>query len=258
LFPFGPIIEPYATDNSILPKDPILMSNEAWSKDLDMIIGGASDEGLVIYKSLKSQPEILQKPDLLQVVLPSDLVDDVQSEKAKEIALKLKKFYMENETLSLENCSGFLKLMTDKLYLHRICRTLSLRNNCGIGKTYLYRFSVDSPTNNHYKILTCGKNVRGCSHADDISYIFKNIVSKVPHPDSMEFRTIQTFVGVLTKFATDGNPNDSDITSVVWEPVNAEKTPFKCLNIVEEGASFVEFPETNRMQLWDSLYKEKY
>lgn len=84
--------------------------------------------------------------------------------------------------------------MTDKLYLHRIYRTLSLRNECGSGKTYFYRLSVDSPTNNHYKLFNCGTNVKGCSHADDVSYIFKNMNSKVPQKNSMEFRTIQTLV----------------------------------------------------------------
>lgn len=86
------------------------MSREAWSNNIDVIIGGTSDEGLIIYKALKSQPEILKRPDLLQVILPNDLVDDTRSEKAKEIATKLKSFYLENETLSLENCDGFVKV----------------------------------------------------------------------------------------------------------------------------------------------------
>lgn len=110
LFPFGPIIEPYATENSVIPMDPILMSYEAWSKDIDMIIGGTSDEGLIIYKHLKSKPEILKKSDLLQIILPSDLVDDIHSEKAREIASKLKQYYFENETISFEKCDGFLKV----------------------------------------------------------------------------------------------------------------------------------------------------
>nr|WAP33820.1 alphaE1 [Bradysia odoriphaga] len=257
LFPFGPVIEPYATERSIIPMDPIIMSKTAWSKDLDMIIGGTSDEGLVIYKRLKSRPEILQKPDLLQVILPMDLVDNTDDDKAKEIACKLKQFYLGNCTMSINRCDGFLKLMTDKLYLHRIFRTLTLRNECGSGKTYFYRFSVDSPTNNHYKLFMCGMNVKGCSHADDISYLFKNQSGKIPPRYSMEYRTIQTLVGAFTRFASDGNPNDSRNSALVWEPVNNLEKPYKCLNIVDEGVSFVDFPEDDRMKFWDSLYSEK-
>lgn len=90
------------------------MIHEAWSKDIDMIIGGTSDEGLIIYKSLKIQPEILKKPDLLQFILPGDLVDNAHTEKAKEIASKLKHFYLKNEQLSLEKCDGFLKVRQRK------------------------------------------------------------------------------------------------------------------------------------------------
>lgn len=87
-----------------------------------------------------------------------------------------------------------VQLLTDKLYLHRIYRTISLRNECGRGKNYFYRLSVDSPTNNHYKMFNCGIDVRGCSHADDVSYLFKNMNGKIPPRYSMEYRTIQTLV----------------------------------------------------------------
>lgn len=86
------------------------MNKTAWSKDLDLIIGGTSDEGLVIYKSLKSQPDILTQPQLLQGILPINLVDETNNEKAKEIAYKLERYYIGNEILSLARCDGFLKV----------------------------------------------------------------------------------------------------------------------------------------------------
>ncbi len=39
--------------------------------------------------------------------------------------------------------------------------------------------------------------------------------------------------------------------------MNANGEPYKCFNIVEEGVSFVDFPENDRMKLWDSLYAMK-
>lgn len=64
-------------------------------------------------------------------------------------------------------------------------------------------------------------------------------------------------MGAWTKFATDGNPNDPQNATVAWEPVNGHTKPYKCFNIVEEGVSFVDFPENDRMEFWDSLYDEK-
>lgn len=54
LFPFGPIIEPYETDHSFLSKDPKEIINSAWSKNIPVIIGACSDEGLLLWKSIKS------------------------------------------------------------------------------------------------------------------------------------------------------------------------------------------------------------
>lgn len=93
------------------------MLNGAWSKNIDLMIGGTSDEGLVIYKSLKSQPDILKKSDLFQMVLPSDLVTDRNDEKAQVIGQKLKEYYYGCEEPSFENSSGFLKVNSIVYYL---------------------------------------------------------------------------------------------------------------------------------------------
>lgn len=55
-FTFGPVIEPYESEQCFLSKDPKLIArNNAWSKNIPMIIGGCSDEGLLFHKSeLKS------------------------------------------------------------------------------------------------------------------------------------------------------------------------------------------------------------
>lgn len=98
------------------------MSKAAWSRDLDLIIGGTSDEGLLIYKSLKSQPQILASRHLLQNILPMDLVDGMNDEMAKAIVSKLKQYYIGNEAMSLGRCDGFIKVrdqfLLDNLWIH--------------------------------------------------------------------------------------------------------------------------------------------
>lgn len=51
LFPFGPVIEPYEGEQCFLPKDPKDMLANAWSKDIPLMIGTCSDEGLLFYRS---------------------------------------------------------------------------------------------------------------------------------------------------------------------------------------------------------------
>jgi carboxylesterase type B len=88
-----------------------------------------------------------------------------------------------------------LQIKTDQVFWHGLQRTIQGRQNSGgSGKTFVYRFGVDSATQNHFRIRRLGPDVRGVCHADDISYLFKNIFGGVPAEGSVELKTIQRFV----------------------------------------------------------------
>lgn len=50
LFPFGPVIEPYDSPQCFLHKEPKALVSGAWSKNVPMIIGCCSDEGLLFHR----------------------------------------------------------------------------------------------------------------------------------------------------------------------------------------------------------------
>ena len=145
--------------------------------------------------------------------------------------------------------------MTDKLFLHGIHRTILSRQNFkNHGKTYFYRFNFDSPTQNHYKIRTCGPEVRGVCHADDLSYVFKNNFPQKLEQDSDEFKVTKVMASLFTSFAITGDPNNAEIKHLKWEPVDETKK-IKCLNISNK-TTFIDSPEAERMTLWNTLYEE--
>jgi Carboxylesterase family len=181
-------------------------------------------------------------------------------------------------------------MQTDKAFWHGLQRIVQGRQNSdGKGKTFLYRFAVDSPTQNHYKISRYGTSLRGVCHADEISYLFKNKYVDVPHKSSTEFKSIErlvckkiflfyqqfcllcfsrkhelyTFlsysqVSVFTSFASTGNPNsniiDADMENVEWKPVDTQQPPFKCLNL-DVHLSAINLPESERLTIWNELYE---
>lgn len=160
-------------------------------------------------------------------------------------------------------------------------------NSHGKGKTYVYRFAVDSPSQNYYRISRYGASIRGVCHADEISYLFKNKYVDVPSKGTIELKSIERFVcakcfffintsclfcfilylllvvctqvSVFTSFATSGNPNTNligaDMESVTWKPVESNELPFKCLNF-DEHLSFINLPESERLAIWNELYEE--
>lgn len=49
MFPLTPVVEPYITPTTFIPKDPVLMARKAWSKDIDCMIGVTSFEGGLMF-----------------------------------------------------------------------------------------------------------------------------------------------------------------------------------------------------------------
>lgn len=71
----------------------------------------------------------------------------------------------------------------------------SRQNSNKSGRTFLYRFAVDSPTQNHYRNRWFGLGNTGVTHGDELSYMWKNIQGDVPDDrDSIEFISIKRFV----------------------------------------------------------------
>lgn len=104
LFPFTPIIEPYVTANTFLPKDPILLARDCWSKDIDCIIGGSSLEGGLMclfegnfYEYLKSPEDFAPSREL-----GLDLKDLKDRQKAAKYGEKIKKFYFGDKNPSAD------------------------------------------------------------------------------------------------------------------------------------------------------------
>lgn len=66
-------------------------------------------------------------------------------------------------------------------------------------------------------------------------------------------------VSLFTSYAATGNPNDNIInanfSNVRWHPVDTMDPPFRCLNI-EEDVQFEIFPQSERLDVWDWIYRE--
>lgn len=126
--------------------------------------------------------------------------------------------------------------------------------------TYAYRFNVESPTLNHFRILKCGQQCRGVCHGDDLSYIFRNIhVKSIDDIGENEKIAISRVVSILNNFATNNDPNLNN-ADVTWLPLNEqdrENNEFKCLNIAH-NLTFVDLPEMAGMQLWSSFYEANH
>lgn len=96
-FPFTPVIEPYVNEKTLLTKDPVLLGREAWSNDIDCLLGGTSLEGGMNLMWMKDVNfyDYLQDSSVLPLVreLGLDLTQESDRKKASEYGEKLKNLY---------------------------------------------------------------------------------------------------------------------------------------------------------------------
>uniref|UniRef100_A0A0A1WLS2 carboxylesterase n=2 Tax=Zeugodacus cucurbitae TaxID=28588 RepID=A0A0A1WLS2_ZEUCU len=137
---------------------------------------------------------------------------------------------------------------------HPIHRYLQTRVPNAQAPTYLYRFDFDSTYFNLYRIKHCGREVRGVSHVDELSYLFLMPDSFKLMRDSKEFRIIECMMDWITAFALSSNPNCEKLNSILWEPLAQDGSRY-CLNISNE-LRFMEWPENEKCDLWDQYYEE--
>ncbi|KAG4074541.1 hypothetical protein HA402_005606 [Bradysia odoriphaga] len=246
--PFGPCIEPYESDTTFMRKTPRDLLSSAWSNSIDVIIGATSDEGL------HCRPEF-EKNSNFKAIIPNELKLAVDEQKLEDFAVRLKEFYL---TLFPSEFEAYQKFNGDQFRWIALQRFIHARRSCnGSGRTFLYRFAVDSPTQNHYRNRWIGPGIKGVVHADDLCYLWKSNQGGVPSRDTIEFISILRFTTLLTSFAITGDPNsnvlDVDLGSVIWKPVTV--APYEGLNI-DRTLEFSVLEESKRLKLLESLYEE--
>jgi len=101
-YPFGPVIEPYQSDQCFVPKDPKIMAQTGWGNKIPIMIGGVSEEGLVYYPYIKNYPHEIHNGDRM---VPSDLrfaLDDINPEEIEICGEKIKKHFYGTSEPTLE------------------------------------------------------------------------------------------------------------------------------------------------------------
>ncbi|XP_005175160.3 esterase B1 isoform X1 [Musca domestica] len=261
LFAFGPVIEPYDSEDCVINKPIKEYLSSAWSNDIPMMIGGNSFEGLFHYSEVVKYPYKVN--DLTDCVnlLPDDLKKSHSQEDLKAMGQRLKELYFgDKKPHAKETLYEFLHLMTQRTFWHGIHRAIKARTTYAAPTpTYYYQFDFDSKFFNHYRNLKCGRPVKGVCHADEISYMFYNINAEKLSTATREYKCIQRMIGMWYNFALTSNPNCREISPTTWEPVSVDndpKQPFKLLNI-NDDVEFIDVPMHKLLTVWDSFYTKE-
>lgn len=106
---FGPVVEPYISEQCFIPKHPKLMCREAWSNSIPLMIGGNSDEGILFYKEYTSDPTIIENTDF-ENFIPRELNVKKDRVKRKKFGDEIRKFYFGKKQPSLASIYDYCKV----------------------------------------------------------------------------------------------------------------------------------------------------
>lgn len=254
-FCYGPVIEPYVSDECVISKNPLEMMREAWSNSIPLIIGGNSFEGLLMFSEARKYPDMVDELGNCEKVVPSDAA--LSEEERKNFGLRIREEYFGDNEPSMKNLLQYCDVFSYKYFWHGIHRTILSRLKYATAPTYLYRFDFDSKKFNHVRIFMCGPKMRGTCHGDDLSYLFYNGIAKKLSHQSREYKMIRTMVSLWTNFAATGYPSIVDkVDEVKWMPVKKNDNGYQCLNISDQ-LEMIDLPEKEKLKLWDSMYQEE-
>lgn len=264
LFPFSPVVEPYNSENCVINKPYEELLSNAWGNTIPIIIGGTSFEGLYHYNETMQMPFLLEEICEAGTFILPKFREQHSEKQIKRMASKLLHCYFDDESqVNMANLMKYLDLMSYRSFWVGINEAIEARCQFATGTdTYCYRFDFDSEYFNHFRILNCGPEIRGVSHADDISYLFYNIMASKLSLECKEYEIISILVDLWYTFATTANPNKSTTlqskgASLVWPTIDkASRTNSKgqlsvydCLNI-GNSLQVVPLPEYRKLMVW--------
>lgn len=136
---WGPSVEPYVSEQCFLAKNPFDIYKSAWANEIPLIIGGTTEEGLLLYREVTADPELYTGEKAFENLIPKEW--NLSDEKTKLLAETLKSVYVDEGAPNKNEMERFLDILSDKYFWHGIHLTIKGRLIANAASTYLYRFA---------------------------------------------------------------------------------------------------------------------
>ncbi|KAF5299074.1 hypothetical protein FQR65_LT09432 [Abscondita terminalis] len=220
----GPVIENSNSPDPIITQKPeeIILSGNY--NHVPLIIGFNSREGMladVLNREFRRHGHAIKD---FENKVPHNMNVAKGSALSKSIADKIKSFYYGNETPTENNKNQYYLVHGDNQFVWPAINTARQHYLTSNEPIYVYRLSVESNLN-ICKNIAAIENP-GVTHADDLPYVFKSVITPKIIPYSTEDISIKRVVLLWTNFAKTGNPNpehQNSIINIPWKPIENKK-----------------------------------
>lgn len=249
---FIPQVEPYIGELCFLPKPPLELGRDPWSKDIDVIFGGTANEGLLgyMFSPMEKQLEMMHQDNSL-LLLP-EMRKGLSAKEAHKKGQALHQLYFKSDS---DRMSSFINLSTERQFWHAIHRSIKQRHlsTKGHGKTFVYYLclepSLDVPE--FYEVerkLWKVPIMTGTCHTEDFPLLFKTRFAPRFKPGDDNYEAQQAFLNFFMDFARNGKMSN-------WPPlVKGQTQDVQCMEISRDKWAMTKLPNIEKLRVWDGLY----
>lgn len=229
------------------------LSKNPWSKNLDVIIGGCADEGLLFYYELPSDEQLSKMDKNPALFLPPDLRSKLSPNEGKHRGTILKKLYFKDENITSQNIPKLVDYLGEKQFWHGIFQTVSHRlTSSSTGKTFLYRLNVppSNDTPDFYDFTRNFSNIphrNGTCHSEDIPLLFKAAFVKRFKGGDDNYDAAHRFLTTFVAFMHNKMPTN-------WLPLSSKESSIKCLDVGRQTWQMTNLANADKLRVWEAVY----
>lgn len=198
-------------------------------------------------------------------LVPRNIPLDPNDNEIKEIAKRLREFYLNGQAIKPELLNNLTNIMTDYYF------TVDMQNAAKWqaqlqpqAPVYFYRFEYVGDRNMYKRILQMHK-LEGACHGDELFYLFQ-MAGDETEVSERDRKIVKQLSNMWANFAKFTNPTPKDQTHnaavcdwlpVRYQPPNMETDKFVLdyLSINNKGCEMKTNPDIERMEFWQNIYK---
>ncbi|XP_022913129.1 venom carboxylesterase-6-like [Onthophagus taurus] len=249
--PFGVVIDGLWSKTPVLSDHPYTLLKNGQIEDLPLIFSQVGAEGLYPGADFLRNHSLKHLGENLNLLLPYILEykDTADANDLDGVTQKIRNFYLGEKKLSEETFSLLIKMISDRLFIVDIEKSVKLHSKNSNSSVYYYIFNYRGAKSKSE--LRTGPNFNfGVSHADDTVYVlYSNLDMR---SNEMDEKMSQLFLDMWLNFANIGNPN---IANVDWIPMDKNlESNLKYLYI--ESPEIIGMKENGTLgnsEFWNSL-----
>ncbi|KAM7342241.1 cricklet [Cochliomyia hominivorax] len=256
-FIFKPIIEDNQSPDSFITQPVLERLQQPNNITVPSIMGYNSAEGLAMMVNAIKKVKEFDK-DFHRYV-PRNIPLEPDDNEVKEIAKKIRDFYLNGKPISPELFNEFTNMLSDYHFVMDMQNSAELHAKLAVTPLFFYRFEYEGDRNMYKRLFQLNK-LNGVCHADELFYLFQMADDNMPVSDRDQ-QFIKQFCNLWANFAKHGNPTPREQPRLIncnWLPVKYlpnDEFHLDYLAIDNNGCQMKTNPDNERMQFWRNIYK---